>query len=365
MKMKLKQGYKQIVFLIVAIFASVFLIANIGTFTQAKAATAKAQIKIHYINVGQGDSELVQQGGKNMLIDTGTNASTKTLIAYLKKQGIKKIDYLVLTHPHEDHIGGADAVINTFAIGAVYMPKITANTTTFKDVITAMNKKKLKATVPTPGATFKLGSASCMILGPINSDKDDLNTYSIVLKITFGSNKFLFTGDAQASNEQDMIAKGYDLSADVLKVGHHGSHTSTSDAFLSKVSPKFAIISCGKGNDYGHPHKETMQKLQAKKIPVYRTDECGTIICTSDEKNITFSTKPGDYKYGSSAPATPSKSSTTTKQTNNNSRIVYWTPSGKSYHYSKSCSTLKRSKTILSGPLSKCPKKDPCNICVH
>lgn len=364
--MKLKHGYKQIAFFLVAIFAAVLLIANTGTFTQTQAAT-KAQIKIHYINVGQGDSELIQQKDKNMLIDAGTNASTNSLISYLKKQGIKKIDYLILTHPHEDHIGGADAVINTFAIGIVYMPKITTTTSTFKDVITAMNKKKLKATVPTPGATFKLGSANCMILGPINSNKDDLNTYSIVLRVTFGSSKFMFTGDAQMSNEQDMISKEYDLSADVLKVGHHGSHTSTSDAFLDKVNPKYAVISCGKGNDYGHPHKETVDKLKNKSVKVYRTDECGTIVCTSDGKSISFNVKPGDYKYGSSAPAkttTPSKSSTT-KQTNNNSRIVYWTQNGKSYHYSKSCITLKRSKTILSGPLSKCPKKDPCNICVH
>lgn len=344
--------------------------------------SANGQLKIHYIDVGQGDSILIQQGSQNMLIDTGTNDSTNTLMSYLQKQGIKKIDYLVLTHPHEDHIGGADAVIKGFDIGTVYMPKITTTTKTFKDVVAAMQQKNLKATEPQPGSTFKLGEANCEFQGPISSNKEDLNTYSIVLKLTFGSNKFLFTGDAQTSNEQAMASEGYDMTADVLKVGHHGSHTSTSQAFLDKVNPKYAVISCGKGNDYGHPHKEVIQRLQAKNIPVYRTDECGTVICTSDGKNITFDVKPGDYKYGSEEKAASSSSSNSsnastssnvsqskpaevTPSTTDKSRTVYWTPGGKSYHYDKNCKTLKKSKTILSGPLSKCPKSDPCDICAH
>lgn len=262
--------------------------------------TVNGKLKVHYINVGQGDSILVQQGSQNMLIDAGTNDSTETLINYLKSQNIKKLDYLILTHPHEDHIGGADAVINSLDIETIYMPKVTANTKTFKDVVTAMNKKSLKAKVPVVGTNFKLGDATCNILGPINTVSGDLNTYSIVLKVTFGNNKFLFTGDAQVSNEKYMINKGLDLSADVLKLGHHGSHTSTSQDFLNKVNPKYAVVSCDIKNDYGHPHKEVMQRLQAKNIKLYRTDESGTIICLSDGKNISFNTKPGDYKNGSS-----------------------------------------------------------------
>ncbi|MFL0268324.1 ComEC/Rec2 family competence protein [Candidatus Clostridium radicumherbarum] len=262
--------------------------------------TVNGKLKVHYINVGQGDSILVQQGSQNMLIDAGTNDSTETLINYLKSQNIKKLDYFILTHPHEDHIGGADAIINSLNIGTIYMSKVTTNTKTFKDVVTAMNKKGLKAKVPVVGTNFKLGDANCNILGPINTVSGDLNTYSIVLKVTFGNNKFLFTGDAQVSNEKDMINKGLDLSADVLKLGHHGSHTSTSLDFLNKVNPKYAVVSCGVKNDYGHPHKEVMQRLQAKNIKLYRTDESGTIICLSDGKNISFNTKPGDYKNGSS-----------------------------------------------------------------
>jgi len=255
------------------------------------------EIKIHYIDVGQGDAILLQQGTSNMLIDTGTNASTSSLVNYLKAQNIKKLDYLILTHPHEDHIGGADAVIKAFDIGTLFMTKATATTKTFKDVVTAIVNKGLKPTLPILGSSFKFGNASCIILSPNKSNGKDLNTSSIVVKVVYGTNKFLFMGDAQTSNEQDMIDKGYDLSADVLKLGHHGSHTSTSLAFLNKVNPKYAVISVGKGNDYGHPHQVVMARLKVKNIPVYRTDESGTIIATSDGINIKFNTKAGSYEY--------------------------------------------------------------------
>lgn len=358
-------------------------------------------LKVHFIDVGQGDSELIQQGNKNMLIDTGTNASTDSLISYLQSQNISKIDYLVLTHPHEDHIGGADAIINKFDIGTIYMPKATATTKTFEDVAAAISSKGLKATAPNPGDTFNLGEASCEILSPINTDSDNLNTYSIVLKLTFGNNKFMFTGDAEASNEEDMISKGYDLSADVLKVGHHGSHSSTSQQFLDKVNPKYAVISCGKGNDYGHPHKETMEKLQTKNIPVYRTDESGTIVCTSDGKTITFSCSPGDYKYGSeknssgSGEESSSNSSSTSSSgtsinnnsssqsgalsvgttstvqevspstsasSDNQSATVYITKTGKKYHR-EGCRYLARSQIPISLGDAQSQGYEPCSVC--
>lgn len=265
-------------------------------------------------------------------------------------------------------------------------------TNTYKDVINAISSKGIKPVQPTLGTTFRVGDANCVVYGPVNPNSEDLNTYSIVIKLTFCNNKFLFTGDAQASNEEGMINSGYDLSADVLKVGHHGSHTSTSDAFLAKVNPKYAVISCGKGNDYGHPHEETMDKLKAKNIPVYRTDENGTIVATSDGNNISFSCNPGDYTSGKSAnsastnsgntssnltPAatpvpvqqsTPQPATALTPDTSNNDRIVYYVPNGKSYHYSRNCPTLARSKTVLSGKLQdviNMGKSDPCDKCVH
>ena len=267
---------------------------------KAPKVAVEGVLKVHFIDVGQGDSILLQQGNQNMLIDTGTNESKNSLLAYLKTQNIKEINYLVLTHPHEDHIGGAATVIKNINIGTLYMTKYTTTTKTYSNLVSEVKAKGIKATVPVIGTSFMFGTASCIFYGPVDAKSGDLNTGSIVMKITFGKNSFLFTGDAQGSNESAMIKKGFDLSADVLKVGHHGSVTSTIDAFLKAVSPKYAVISAGMGNDYGHPHKETMEKLQEENIPVYRTDENGTIIATSDGKTISFNRKPGDYTFGSS-----------------------------------------------------------------
>ncbi|URZ04189.1 ComEC/Rec2 family competence protein [Clostridium felsineum] len=255
------------------------------------------EFKVHYIDVGQGDSILIQDGNKNMLIDTGTNESQNSLVNYLKDQGIKEINYMVLTHPHEDHIGGADKVIKNFIVDNIYMNNVSTNTKTFRDLIYAMKDKGLKANEPEQ-ENFKIGKADCNIYGPINPTKGDLNTYSIIVKVTYGQNKFLFTGDTQSSNERDMINKGYDLKCDVLKIAHHGSRTSSTNEFLDYVNPKYAVISCGKNNDYGHPHKVTVEKLKARNLPLYRTDENGTIICASDGKNLKFNCSPGDYKPG-------------------------------------------------------------------
>ncbi|WP_034868382.1 ComEC/Rec2 family competence protein [Clostridium lundense] len=258
----------------------------------------EGDLKIHYIDVGQGDSILLQYEDKNMLIDAGTNASTNTLISYLKKVGVKKIDYLVATHPHEDHIGGMDGVIDNFQIGTMYMPKKTANTVTFKDVVQAMKKKGIKAKAPVAGEKFALGAVQCMILAPNSKDYDNVNNYSIVIKATYGKNSFLFTGDAESLVEKEILAKGFDVRADVLKLGHHGSRTSSSTVYLNKVNPKYAVVSLGKGNDYGHPHKETMNKLKSMGVKLYRTDEGGNIIATSDGKDIKFNVSPGSYTPG-------------------------------------------------------------------
>lgn len=338
------------------------------------------KLKISYIDVGQADSILIQQGTSSMLIDAGNNADSETVKNYISNQGITTLDYVIGTHPHEDHIGGMDYIINSFKIGKIYMPKATSITKTFQDVITAIKNKGMQITTPVPGDSFKLGDATCTILAPNNNSYDDLNNYSIVIKISFGSNKFMFDGDAGAVSEMEMIKKGFDVKADVLKVGHHGSKTSTSANFLTAVSPKYAVISVGKGNDYGHPYQGTMDRLKGIGAQVYRTDENGTIICTSDGTNISFNVQPGSYA-GASSNNTTSSEISNSGSTNtvavtpapapsvnpNNDRTVYYVPNGKSYHYDRNCSTLRRSKTILSGKLSdviNMGKSDPCNICV-
>ncbi|WIF93991.1 ComEC/Rec2 family competence protein [Caminicella sporogenes] len=264
---------------------------------KSEIVSESGDLEVHFIDVGQADSIFIRNKDVCMLIDAGNNDDGDLVVNYLRRQGVKRLDYVVGTHPHEDHIGGLDVVINNFDIGKVYMPKIIHNTKTFKDVVLAVKNKGLKITPPVVGEKFKLGDAEGIILAPNSKKYEDLNNYSIVIKVTYKDTSYLFTGDAEDISEREMIKRGLDLSADVLKLGHHGSHSSTTDEFLNRVKPKFAVIMCGKGNDYGHPHRETMEKLKKMGIPVYRTDECGTIVSISDGKDIKFNVKSGSYSY--------------------------------------------------------------------
>ena len=340
-----------------------------------------SNLKVHFINVGQADCILVQDGNSNMLIDAGNNDDSNTVLNYLKKQNVSKLDYVIGTHPHEDHIGSLDDVIKEFDIGKVYMPKVTHTSKTFKDVINAIKNKNLKITTPTPGTSFNIGSSTATILAPNSNEYEDLNNYSIVIKLTHGNNSFMFTGDAEDISEKEIIKKGFDLKADVLKIGHHGSSSSTTVEFLNKVNPKYAVIMTEKNNSYGHPHKEVMDRLKSKGITVYRTDENNTIVATSDGSKISFNTNKGSYLYGRASSTSNSNNTTnTTKNTNkvSNSSVsnkvesnktkkkVYYTPKGKSYHSTTECRTLSRSKTILSGTLEEAISSghsDPCDVC--
>lgn len=256
---------------------------------KATAQTALSTIKIHYIDVGQGDSELIQVDGKNILIDAGT--SDAKALTYLKKIGITKLDYVIATHPHEDHIGGMDDVIKSISVGTFYAPKVTTTTTTYKNMVNALQAKNLKITVPTVGSTLQVGGATVTFLAPNSATYNDLNDYSIAVKIKYGNKSFIFMGDAEALSEGEILKKQLDIQADVLKLGHHGSSSSTSNAFLDKVNPQYAIASCALNNDYGHPHKETLDKLNLRGIKLYRTDRQGTIIASSDGKDISFTTQ--------------------------------------------------------------------------
>jgi len=259
--------------------------------TTSQGTTAQKQLlEVYFLDVGQGDSEILMCGSKAMLIDAGTNASTSALLSDIKSLGINRFDFVVATHPHEDHIGGLDAVINNFDIGKLYMPKVTTTTKTYTDVLTAIKNKGYTVTTPVPGSTFNLGDAQCTIIAPNNQSYEDMNNYSIVIKVTYGTTSFLFTGDAEALSEQEMLAKGYNLKADVLKIGHHGSDSSTTPQFLKAVSLQYGVIEVGKGNDYGHPHQITLDKLAAANVKVYRTDLNGTIIIRSDGIALTVTT---------------------------------------------------------------------------
>ncbi|MFL0197563.1 ComEC/Rec2 family competence protein [Clostridium sp. WILCCON 0269] len=245
------------------------------------------QFTVHYIDIGQGDSELIQVNGKNLLIDAGPNKNTHKLISYLNHENIKTLDYVIATHPDEDHIGGMSSVIKKYDIDKFYAPRKIVNTKTFENMIDELKSKNMKIDVPKPGTQLNLGkNTTAEILAPNSTKYEDTNNYSVVLKISYGNTKFLFTGDAEKLSEREILDKNYDVSADVLKIGHHGSSTSTTDEFLDKVSPKIAIISCGRDNSYGHPHKETLKKLKKRNIRIYRTDIDGSIVLISNGKSI-------------------------------------------------------------------------------
>ena len=242
-------------------------------------------VKVEYIDVGQADAILIENDKKYMLIDAGNNEDGDLLVNYFKDKNITDFEYVVAAHPHEDHIGGMDNIIKNFNIKNYYMPDCYTTTKTFEELLDALEEKNLSFETPDIDSEFLLGDALFKVLYT-GTDKRDLNNTSIVLRMTYKDVSFMFTGDATNTTEKKIIAK--DLQSDVLKVGHHGSQYSTSDEFLDKVNPKYAIISVGTGNVYDHPKDITLNKL--KGIEVHRTDKEGTIRVISDGKNIDIET---------------------------------------------------------------------------
>lgn len=267
--------------------------APAGMHSSQKDAKPRAT-QIYYLDVGQGDSELIRlKTGENILIDAGTPETAKELADYIENLGVKKIDSLIATHPHADHIGGMAQIVSRFSIGKIYMPRIPDSqiptTETYEKLLTAIDQKGLKITAGKAGITvLDSGGEKLEILAPNSAKYGGLNSYSIVTLLTVGEKRFLFTGDAESDSEKEMTAKGYDLRCDVLKCGHHGSSTSTSAAFLKAARPVSAVISCGVGNDYGHPDKEVVARLQKAGVTIYRTDRQKTILAECDGKTISF-----------------------------------------------------------------------------
>lgn len=258
-------------------------------------------IEVHTIDVGQADSILVMQGEQVMLIDCGTRAKGSIVVEYLKKLGITKIDVLVGTHTHDDHMGGIAEVIRNFEIGSLYAPDNSNDGITafwYLDFLDAVLEKNVNWIYPKVGDTFKIGDADVQVLAPNSEKYNDLNNYSIVLRATYGEKGFIFMGDAETLSEKEILENKLNLDADVIKLGHHGSSTSSSAKFLKAVNPGYAIISCGKGNTYHHPIKSVMDRLKGLGIIVYRTDESGTIIISSNGYDLNFNVEPGDYKCG-------------------------------------------------------------------
>jgi competence protein ComEC len=243
-------------------------------------------MEVHFIDVGQGDSIYIKADGHSMLIDAGEKSEGTTVIHYLEALGVDNLDYIICTHPHSDHIGGMNSVLDSLSVNQIIMSEVNHTTDTYEDLLQAIGDHNLTITKAVPGNQYALGPASFTILSPVSDFYEDVNNYSVGIKLSYYNNSFILTGDAEALAEKEMLNEDMDLTGDVLKLGHHGSSYSSCSEFLDAVSPSYAVISVGKDNTYGHPHHETIEALVERGIPIYRTDEQGTIIFQCDGDTV-------------------------------------------------------------------------------
>lgn len=271
----------------------VFVALGVRTSTIAP----EGELQVHFIDVENADCILVRQGDFNLLIDAGDVGDDDTILDYLTRQGVEKLDLVIATHPHADHIGEMATVLEHVAVDRFimsYMPQGKEPTTkVYLSMLEMLDEKNIPVEDWEPGEVYTIGTAQLQILAPLEEDTDP-NAVSVVTRLTFGDRAFLFTGDAEEEVERQILTRGFDVKADVLKVGHHGSSTSTSDAFLRAVDPEIAVITCGEGNSYGHPHTETIQRLNSADVTTYRADICGDIVITTDGTSLSVQTEKGD-----------------------------------------------------------------------
>lgn len=285
-----KESFMKKRFLALLLTLSLFLSGCAIEIGPAETRSPVDGLTIHFIDVGQADCALLECGGEYMLIDGGNREDGQLVVSYLEQQGVESLTAVVCTHAHEDHVGGLPSVLAVYPTEAVYAPTKTYASKIFDKFLYYTDQQRLTVTIPTPGDTLTLGEATLTVLGPVKTYPDANNT-SIVLKVEYGNTAFLFTGDMETEAENDMLDYwdgSPDFSCDVLKVGHHGSSTSTSYRLLNDAMPAYGVISVGAGNDYGHPHRETLSRLKQAGVILLRTDMLGHVIARSDGEEVTF-----------------------------------------------------------------------------
>lgn len=356
-----------------------------SSITEDETEVVCSTMEVHFIDVGQGDSTLIKCDDQAMLIDAGDDSKGTAIQNYLQKQGVTKLDYIILTHPDADHIGGAPVIITKFDIDTVFMFNYEKDNKTYMKLIQALDNKLLKWTTPKVGETYSLGNASFTVIAP-NGEYSDPNNSSVGIILKNGENSFLFTGDAEEEAESDIVDNGIDISADVYQVGHHGSKTASSEKLLAAVLPEYAVISCAEGNEYGHPHSKTLNILRAMGVKVFRTDEQGSIIATSDGTNITWNCAPSEtWQAGEATKNANIEEIKTSESANDNKKveaaepaqdetvaapvpsssndiIVHITKTGECYH-NAGCGSLSRSDIEVTLGEAKAKGLRPCERC--
>lgn len=284
-----------LMFLIILLAAGSFFVKNelFRVEEETQIDNTNDTLEVHFLDVGQGDATLILQGEHAMLVDGGDNLHSWQVVGYLEYLGINRLDYVIATHPDADHIGGLDVVLQKIPCDVVLMPEYERDTYSYKDLMQVLRDMHLTPVQPEVGTVYELGTAEFTILSPMKN-YETVNDNSITFRLIHGENRFLFPGDAEREAEADMIRAGRTLSSDVYKVSHHGSRGTNSELFLLSVRPDYAVISCGEGNEYGHPHSRVLNLLRLLRAKVYRTDEQGTIVAVSDGEHIKFNMSPSE-----------------------------------------------------------------------
>ena len=265
---------------------------KITVMQQSETSITGGPMHVYYLDVGQGSSALVESDGHFMLIDGGDRSHSSFVVSSLQDLGVTSLDYILVSHYHADHLSGIVGALNAFDCKTVICPDYETDTKLFSSFLTALEEKEIPMLYPSIGDRFSLGSASFTVIGPVSYHYEDENNNSIGIRLVHGEDSFLFTGDAEAESEEDFCKESNFLSCDVYAAGHHGSASSTTWSLLQQALPEYVVISCGKENPYGHPHEETMEKLEAIGAKVFRTDEQGTILATSSGNGIIWEPMP-------------------------------------------------------------------------